>query len=441
MRKPWSRVLQRSSCAVATAGLLGIATQAHALTAKLLVSGLAGPIFVTSAPGDSSHIYILQQTGQVLRFDLQSNSLDPVPFIDIGAYLNQPPKDQGLLGLAFDPDYASNGKFYLDFVLPGGKWGNGVVHVAQFTHSANGTSAQADTGAGSQKKKKHHKNTPTPTPAPTPPGEVTLLTYDHPGPLHNGGWIGFSPRANDDHNLYIFTGDGGCCFDQGVGHTEPGGNAQDKSKLLGKLLRIHVDPNTGAVTIPADNPFATSKTARPEIFAYGLRNPFRNSFDSVSGDLFIGDVGQDTREEVDVQKATNPGGGENYGWRLREGLIRTPGTVGGPKPAGNVNPILDYTHSSPAIGQCVIGGYVYHGGQLPQLVGKYVFGDFGPPSKIFMLDYDGTTASNFTDITSQLFPTRDGGVPLTYLSSFGVDANGELYICGYGGGQVFKIVP
>jgi hypothetical protein len=187
---------------------------------------------------------------------------------------------------------------------------------------------------------------------------------------------------------------------------------------------------------------------KQEIWLLGLRNPFRDSFDRSNGRMFIGDVGQDTREEVDVQQPTNPGGGENYGWRLREGTIATPTgnpVVGGSPPPGNVEPILDYPHTT---GQTVIGGYVYRGQQFPALQGVYVFGDYlgpepGSIGKIFTLNYDGTTASNFQDITSQLFPipTSSGNVSLANVSSFGEGAAGELYITDIGNGNVYKISP
>ena len=158
--------------------------------------------------------------------------------------------------------------------------------------------------------------------------------------------------------FYIATGDGGNGDDVGPGHIEPGGNAQSTTTLLGKMLRIHVDSVNGTASIPANNPFAGSATARQEIFAYGLRNPFRASFDRTSGTLFIGDVGQSTREEVDVQKPTNPGGGENYGWRVREGLIQNPDFPNDAVPAGAIDPIIDYPRST---GGTIAGGYVYRG--------------------------------------------------------------------------------
>ena len=314
--------------------------------------------------------------------------------------------------MAFDPSYASNGKFYLNFTVPGGAFGSGVTHVSQF------------------------KVSPDPDIADTS-DEKILITFDHPQANHNGGWIGFSPRVGDENNLYIATGDGGNGDDVGPGHTEPGGNAQDTANLLGKMLRIHVDAASGTASIPSNNPFAGSATARQEIFNYGLRNPFRASFDRLNGTLFIGDVGQNTREEVDVQKPANPGGGENYGWRVREGFIQNPSFPNDPPPPGAIDPIIDYPRTT---GGTVIGGYVYRGRQIPPLRGTYIFGDY-VASKVFSLDYDGTNASNFQDITSDLFPTATGAFGLSGPAAFGEDANGEIYIASVNTGSVFKIVP
>jgi glucose/arabinose dehydrogenase len=386
-------------------------------TAMRVASGLTQPVFVTAPPGDVNHIYIVEQTGLILSLDLGTGQLST--FFTLQG-LTSTSGEQGLLGMAFDPNYATNGKFYLDFTVPGGAFGNGVTHVSQF---------QLPPVKKKKKRKKKHTST-----------EVVLLTYAHPQTNHNGGWIGFSPRSGDDNNLYIATGDGGSGNDQGTGHLEPGGNAQSNTTLLGKMLRIHVDSTTGAVSIPSDNPFFSSGTFRREIWVFGLRNPFRASFDRQTGRMYMGDVGQNTREEIDAQEATNPGGGENYGWRLREGTIATPTgnpVVGGSPPPGNVEPIIDYGRST---GGTIIGGYVYRGSQVPALQGKYVFGDY-LSGKIFSLDYDGTTASNFTDITPLLFPTRQGGFTLSAPSSFGEDANGELYIVDIGAGAVYKIVP
>jgi glucose/arabinose dehydrogenase len=400
------------------------------LTATRVATGLSQPLFVTAPPGDYNRIFIVQKTGQVQILNLSTGALNATPFLDISARISTV-SEQGLLGVAFDPNYSSNGKFYLNFVVPGGFWGNGTTHISQFQVSANADIADTS-------------------------NEKILLTFDHPETNHNGGWIGFSPRSNDDHNLYIATGDGGNGNDQGTGHIEPGGNAQNFTTLLGKMLRIHVDPTTATVTIPSNNPFFGSNTNRQEIWLLGLRNPFRDSFDRANGRMFIGDVGQDTREEADVQQATNPGGGENYGWRDREGFIQNPAfATATPTPTPNpprVNPIIDYPHPPPPSGlsgQTVIGGYIYRGRQIPTLTGTYVFGDYlGPESssinpnnfgRIFTLNYDGSSASNPQDITSEIFTGT--GFTLHNPTSFGEDANGELYSTDISTGVIYKIAP
>src|SRR5438093_648411 len=386
------------------------------LDAIRVASGLTQPLFVTAPPGDSGRLFIVQQNGQIRILNLATGTLNPTPFLALTGLAAG--GEQGLLGMAFDPNYAANGKFYLNFTVPGGAFSNGVTHVSQFTVSANPNIAD-------------------------PTSERILLTFDQPQANHNGGWIGFSPRAGDANNLYVATGDGGGANDQGTGHIEPGGNAQSLTTLLGKMLRIHINSAAGTYTIPLNNPFVGVTGTRGEIWAFGLRNPFRNSFDRQTGRMFIGDVGQSTREEIDVQQPTNPGGGENYGWRVREGSIQNPAFPGTPPPPGAVDPIFDYPRT---VGRTVIGGYVYRGQRIPNLRGVYVFADYlGPESgpgngQIFTLNYNGAIASNFENITAQLFPTRAGGFTLRHPSSLGEDSNGELYITDYGNGSVFKIV-
>jgi len=377
---------------------------------------LTQPLFITAPPGDSGRLFIVLKNGQIRILNLATGALNATPFLSLTGLATG--GEQGLLGMAFDPGYATNGKFYLNFTVPGGAFGNGVTHVSQFTVSTNPNIAD-------------------------PNSERILLTFDHPQSNHNGGWVGFSSRTGDANNLYIATGDGGGANDQGTGHIEPGGNAQSLTTLLGKMLRIHINSAAGTYTIPSNNPFIGVTGAREEIWTFGLRNPFRNSFDRQTGRMFIGDVGQSSREEIDVQQPTNPGGGENYGWRVREGSIQNPAFPGTPTPPGAINPIFDYPRS---IGQTVIGGYVYRGQRIPNLRGVYVFADYvGPDSgsgigQIFTLDYNGIIASNFQNITAQLFPTSVGGFTLSNPSSLGEDANGELYITDIGNGSVFKIV-
>jgi glucose/arabinose dehydrogenase len=401
------------------------------LDAIRVASGLSSPLFVAAPPGDFNRLFIAQQGGVIRILNLKTGVLNATPFLTVSNILTG--GEQGLLGLAFDPDYATNGKFYINCVAPGGAFNAGITQIRQYQVSSNPDIADT-----------------------TPTNIKTVLAFDQPQDNHNGGWVGFSPRSGDDHNLYIATGDGGNANDFGTGHIEPGGNSQNITTLLGKMLRIHVDPTTGTYTIPANNPYASptpapSPAPKQEIWLRGLRNPFRDSFDRATGLMFIGDVGQDTREEVDVQQATNPGGGEDYGWRDREGLIQNPAyptPTAAPTATPNppwVDPILDYPHTT---GRTVIGGYVYRGTQFPALQGVYVFGDYLGPStgggaKVFTLNYDGTAASNFQDITSQLFPipTSGGNVSLANLSSLGEDTAGELYMTDIGNGNVYKLSP
>jgi glucose/arabinose dehydrogenase len=413
----------RHYCLWALCLLFASSLSAQQLTAIRVASGLSSPLFVTAPPGDVNRLFIAQQGGQIRILNLKTGVMNPTPFLTISGL--QAGGEQGLLGLAFDPSYATNGKFYVKCTVPGGAFNAGTNQIRQYQVSSNADIADT-----------------------TPANIKIMLAVDQPETNHNGGWIGFSPRPNDDHNLYIADGDGGNGNDQGTGHIEPGGNAQNGTTLLGKMLRIHVDPATGTYTIPSSNPFFGSGTLKQEIWLLGLRNPFRDSFDRATGRMMIGDVGQDTREEVDVQQPTNPGGGENYGWRDREGFIQNPAfATATPTPTPNpprVDPIIDYPHS---IGRTVIGGYIYRGAQFPASQGVYIFGDYlgpgGGSARVFTLNYDGTTASNFQDITGQLFPipTTDGNVSLVNLSSLGEDAAGELYLTDIGSGNVYKLSP
>jgi glucose/arabinose dehydrogenase len=388
------------------------------ITAEKLAGGFTDPLFAAAPPGDTSRLFIVQQTGQILIVSLPSGTVNPTPFLDIHSRLVSG-GEQGLLGLAFDPDYASNGRFYVNYTAPGGAFGAGITRVSRFNLTADPDIAD-------------------------PASEKIVLSFDQPQTNHNGGWIGFSPRNGDDHNLYIATGDGGNFDDQGPGHIEPGGNAQSTKTLLGKMLRIHIE-DSGSYTIPPNNPFAGSPTEKQEIFCFGLRNPFRCSFDRKTGDLWLGDVGQATREEVDLQPASNPSGGENYGWRVREGFIQNPAYPNDPPPPDAVDPIVDYTHT--ATGQTVIGGYIYRGSAIRGLRGLYVFADYlGPISgdftgTVLIFGYGGSGVPKIHDATSLLFPTQVGGLDLANPTSLGEDATGELYIVDYSAGNIFKIVP
>jgi len=410
----------RAACSLLLAAAASIpslhARTLPSLDAVLVAGGFYLPLFITAPPGDTARLFIVQQDGQIRIIDLATKTIKPVPYLDLSDVVTIS-GEEGLLGLAFDRNYATNGRFYVNYVTPGGSFQQGVTHIAQFLVSANPDIADRTS-------------------------EKTLITIDQPQTNHKAGWLGFSPRAGDEDNLYIALGDGGSANDAGTGHIEPGGNAQNLTTLLGKMLRIHISTRLGRYTIPADNPFVGMPGVRQEIWAYGLRNPFRDSFDRSLGTLFIGDVGQTQREEIDAEAATQVGG-QNYGWRVREGSIQNPAYPNDPVPPNAVNPAYDYSH---AVGQVMIGGYVYRGTRIKRLDGTYVFADYlGPVSgnftgRIFTLAFNGTVASNFQDITADLFPTRVGNIPLLNPSSLGEDANGELYIADIAGGNIFQIV-
>jgi glucose/arabinose dehydrogenase len=392
------------------------------IKATRVASGLSRPVYVTAAPGDSSRLYIVEQhTGQIKILNLtgpNSGAINPTPFLDIDGLATG--NEQGLLGLAFHPNYASNGQFYVNYTSTGGSFGLGVTNVRRYVRS--GDPNIADAGSG-----------------------TAVMSFDQPQANHNGGWIGFGPN---DGYLYVASGDGGNGDDAGPGHTEPGGNAQDiTDNPFGKILRLDVngddfgaDPNrnyaipTGGTGQPLANPFAGPTAGDDEIWSYGLRNPFRASFDRATGDLYIGDVGQDNREEVDFQPA-NSTGGENYGWRLREGEIPTPtGGVGGPPPPGNVEPIHTYDRDT---GSVITGGYVLRSGENPTLDGTYFFTDHGS-QRIFSFKYDGTSKTNFHEYTGQI-PADVGSIGR--IASFGEDDLGRLYMVELFGGEVFRLTP
>lgn len=365
------------------------------LTTELVVSGLARPVYVTHAPGDFDRIFILEQrsgsTGRIRIFDLTTNTLIAQPFLSQTVNTSS---EQGLLGLAFHPDYANNGKFYINYTTNSG--GSRTV-VDEFTVSSNPGIAD-------------------------PLSRRQVLSISQPFSNHNGGWIEFGP----DGYLYISTGDGGSGGD-------PGNRSQTiTNQLLGKMLRLDVDGDDFPAdanrnyAIPADNPFV-GVTGDDEIWAYGLRNAWRNSFDPATGDLYMADVGQNAIEEISFQPGSSVGG-ENYGWRCYEG--NSAFNTGGCGPASNyVFPIQTYTHAG---GNCSItGGEIYRGCAIPELDGTYFYSDVCS-SQVWSLKYDGSSVSDFQNRTAEL----GAG---TSIVSFGRDAYGEMYICNLGG-QVRKIV-
>jgi glucose/arabinose dehydrogenase len=387
-------------------GVLLYASGALALEVEQTV-GLNQPVFA-GAPAGDPRLFIVEKGGTIkVRQPDGTTSV----FLNIGptgANLVNSSGERGLLGLAFDPNFAAPGTagygtFYVNYTDRSST--NNTV-VARF--QVSGDRNVADVAS-----------------------RQTLITVLQPSGRnnHKAGWLGFRPGEPD--NLYIATGDGGSGND-------PENRAQTLTDNLGKMLRINVrgdDFGTDAnrnYSIPSTNPFV-GKAGNDEIWAYGLRNPFRNSFDRMTGDLWIADVGQGAREEINFE-AASAAGGANYGWRLREGTIATPG-VGGARPEGNVDPVLDYDRS---FGASVIGGYVYRGSLMPDLYGAYIFGDY-VSSRIWAIRYAGRplTMADAIELTDRLDPDD----LISSLASFGEDGRGELVLVDVAGGQIFTMVP
>lgn len=381
------------------------------LTSVRVASGLARPLFATHAPGDYTRVFIVEQhTGEIEILNIRTGQLNADPFIDLGALLEAGGNEQGLLGLAFHPDYENNGYFYVNYTADAG--GDTVVARYAVTDDPD----IADPGSA-----------------------FILLTIDQPQSNHNGGWMGFGPA---DGYLYIASGDGGGGGDDEPGHTTGVGNGQDiTDNLLGKMLRLDVngddfpgDPSRN-YAIPPDNPFV-GVTGDDEIWAFGLRNPWRCSFDRDTGDLWIADVGQNTWEEIDYQPADSAGG-ENYGWRCREGAHEF-NTNGDCSLTPFTEPVHEYSHGGSPFRCSITGGYVYRGCAIPTLRGRYFFADYCS-NQIWSFIFDGEAVSDLMDHSAELDPP--GEPSIASIASFGEDARGELYVCDLSGGEVFRIVP
>ncbi len=386
------------------------------LTTVRVASGLNSPLFVTHAPGDLTRVFIVEQIGRIriLNIAVDPPVLSSVPFLDITSRVRMG-GERGLLGLAFHPDFATNGYFYVDYTGFSGV--SGDTRVSRF-HVPPASPDQAD-----------------------PSSEMVLLGVSQPQTNHNGGWIAFGP----DGFLYIGMGDGGNFNDLGPGHTTGTGNGQDiTSNLLGTMLRIDVNGDdfpadaSRNYAIPPSNPFVGT-TGDDEIWAYGLRNPWRNAFDSATGDLYIADVGQDLWEEINFQPAASVGG-ENWGWRCREGAHNFNFTgdcgVAGTPSATLIDPIYEFVHGGSPFRCSITGGEVYRGCAIPDLAGTYFFADYCS-NQIWSFVYTGVPPVA-QDRTAELAPS---GFSIRSISSFGLDAFGEMYICDLNGGEVFKIVP
>lgn len=322
---------------------------------------------------ESGRIFVVEQAGVIRVFPNSPDAADAEVFLDIRDRVNDSGNEEGLLGLAFHPDFADNGTFFVDYTAEGPRR---TVIAKYQVDPADPDRALAES-------------------------EEVILEVEQPYSNHNGGQIVFGP----DGYLYITLGDGGSGGD-------PQDNAEDPTKLLGSILRIDVDSGD-PYSIPPDNPFAgNTQGYQEEIFAYGLRNPWRISFDPETGRLWAGDVGQNRYEEIDIIEI-----GGNYGWDIMEGLHCFE-PQSGCNQDGLIPPIWEYPHSE---GSSVTGGFVYRGADVPELEGRYVYGDF-TSGKVWAIAYDGNNAQNEEILDTNL-----------NISSFGVDSNRELYVLAFDG--------
>jgi uncharacterized repeat protein (TIGR03806 family) len=342
------------------------------------------PVAMEQAPGDGSRWYVVEKSGTVKVFANEADIAASSTFIDVASLLQTAGQETGLLGMAFHPDFATNGYVYLSFT--GDVDGQLSSVIERFTSTDGGATATVGSGK-------------------------VILTISQPYSNHNGGNILFGP----DGYLYAGFGDGGS-------EGDPRGNGQDTSLLLSKMLRIDVDGGD-PYAIPADNPFADGQGGRPEIYANGLRNPWRWSFDRATGDLWVGDVGQDAWEEIDIVE-----NGGNYGWSEKEGTH----CYAADSPCDNpewIDPIVEYGHDE---GASVCGGYVYRGTANPDLVGTYLFAD----------TYEGTIwGLTFDPIGGEPHRVELAGATGLFVTSFGEGVDGELYVVDYGGGRLYRVDP
>jgi glucose/arabinose dehydrogenase len=383
-------VMSDAALAVASPNRPGPAGNSDLAVAVVPVAfGFTEPVGIvfTGAPGDT-RMFIVERAGVIKIVEQDGHTL-PIPFLNIAYKVNTGgSSEKGLVGLAFDPNYAANGRFYVYYTTPNFPITNHYeIHLARFNVSADPDVAS--------------------------PTETILLTIPHPdSQIHNGGELQFGR----DGYLYLGPGDGG-------GGGDPGNHAQNKDKLLGKILRIDVS-GVPTYAIPASNPFTQTVGARAEIWAYGLRNPWRFSFDTATGDLYIGDVGQNTWEEVDFQ-AAHSGGGQNYGWNCFEGnhlYLPTPPDC--PLAPPLVTPVAEHDHSQGD--EAIVGGYVDRGSLSPPINGYYVFADY--------------ISGRFWAMRPGSWQVSNVGVLVHNPSTLGQDPAGELYAASFSDGNIYRLV-
>ncbi len=362
------------------------------LGVERVAAGFNRPVWAGIPDHIPDRMWVIEQDGRVWIVDLTSGKRQEQPFLDIRQEVSRVGNEEGLLGLAFAPDFHTSGRFYVNFTDK-----DQHTRIMRFVSS--------------------DRNVTDPV-----TGEV-LLRFKQDFRNHNGGWVEFGP----DGMLYIGNGDGGSSND-------PNNRAQSMDTFLGKILRIDVSQEKG-YRVPADNPFVRRNNVLPEIWAYGVRNPWRCSFDAETGDFWMGDVGQNHWEEINavpLRKAA----GANYGWRLREGAVETPAEgVGGKAPAAAIEPVYVYRHGmAPNEGLSVTGGHVYRG-SIQGLKGRYVFADYQNP-RIWSFRLDRGKAADFKDHSSELQP--EGG-RINLIASFAEGPDRALYVVDHTG-PIYRIV-
>ena len=380
-------------------GIIFISGSVSQIQTRKIADGFDKPIYAVSHPTDHKMIIVVEQKG-VIQI-INNKTVLKLPFLDIQDRVHYPlfPGDEmGLLGFAFHPEFSINGFCFINYVDK-----NDYSIISRF---------KADSLTIN------------------PSSEKILLKLKQPYSNHNGGGIAFGP----DGYLYIGFGDGGSAGD-------PETNAQNLNNFLGKILRIDVNTNPDQYTIPQNNPFIGKKNVKEEIFCYGLRNPWRFSFDSLTGNLFIGDVGQNNWEEIDVILA-NKMGGQNFGWNIMEGFHCYPEEI----ECNNTNliePIWEYPNNANYLktlagikqnkmdGCSITGGYVYRGNKIPEFYGRYIFGDYCT-GKVWSFIYENGETKNIKNHTLEILNSMNKNS--FYLSSFGKTNEGELFIVDYNGG-------
>lgn len=389
---------------------------ARALRLTPVVSGLTNPLYVAGSPGDDSRLFVVEQGG-VIRV-LENGQLLPAPFLDLTEKVRTFAAEDGLLGLAFHPDYANNGRFFVHYateqvgVDPAAPdAGGGDAGLGDASVDEGGVYIPPGASVISEFRRSEDPNVGDPA------SERRLLVVQQLLTNHNGGMVTFGP----DGLLYLGMGDG-----DGIGDVNH--QAQDLSTLTGKILRLDVDAPSGdqAYGIPAGN--MTGAGVRPEIWSYGLRNPWRFSFDPCNRDLYLADVGQYAMEEINYEPGNTTG--RNYGWNIVEGVLcYDPPT--GCDPSGTQAPVVTYAHDQ---GCSVTGGFVYRGQNIPSLLGTYIYSDYCTGNFNTLRMVDGIVTEH-QDITADLNPDAISGI-----NSFGVDNQGEIYVVS-GTGSVYRIDP